>query len=134
MDILLVDPNPLMQQLMARFLTDLGYQVAIANHVDEALTLVRSSVPLLFLIDLHLPDCHGIEVLEELRDIPGCSNIPAIAISGMDEHSVRTYLSPGFVTYLLKPIDLNYLEMILAHYVGALRERSINNTNTIVNA
>ena len=45
MDILLVDDNPLMQQLIARFLGDLGYQVRVAGRADEAITLARSKPP-----------------------------------------------------------------------------------------
>src|SRR5262249_38264813 len=55
-DILLVDDNPLMQQLIARFLGDLGYQVGVAGRADEAITIARDTPPLLFMIDMHLPD------------------------------------------------------------------------------
>jgi hypothetical protein len=38
-DILLVDDNPLMQQLVARFLGDLGYQIGVAGRADDAVAL-----------------------------------------------------------------------------------------------
>ncbi len=52
MDILLVDDNPLMQQLIARFLGDLGYKVGVAGRADEALALARAAPPNLFMIDM----------------------------------------------------------------------------------
>jgi DNA-binding response OmpR family regulator len=54
-DILLVDDNPLMQQLIARFLGDLGYQVGVAGRADEAIALARGTPPHLFMIDTGWP-------------------------------------------------------------------------------
>ena len=125
MDILLVDDNPLMQQLMARFLSELGYSVAIAGRADEAIELARAEAPLLFLLDIHLPDRDGPEALVALRALPGCAATPAIAMSGMDESTIRASLGTGFVAFLSKPIDLDVLESIVAHQVNDRRARSV---------
>ena len=125
MDILLVDDNPLMQQLMARFLSELGYKIAVVGRTDEAIELARTTPPLLFVIDMHLPDRDGPEALAALRTLPGCAKTPAIAMSGMDESSLRTSLGSDFVAYLSKPIDLDVFEEIVAAYVGNRRERSV---------
>ena len=100
MDILLVDDNPLMQQLIARFLGDLGYQVGVAGRADEAIALARGTPPHLFMIDMHLPDLDGPEALHALRALPGCAEMPAIAISGMDEHDARHMLTKDFAEEL----------------------------------
>jgi CheY-like chemotaxis protein len=125
MDILLVDDNPLMQQLMARFLSELGYSVAIAGRADEAIEIARTEPPLLFVLDMHLPDRDGPDVLATLRTLPGCATTPAIAMSGMDESTIRSSLGTGFVAYLSKPIDLDLLESLVAHQVADRRERSV---------
>jgi CheY-like chemotaxis protein len=125
LDILLVDDNPLMQQLMARFLSDLGYSISVAGRTDEALELARAAAPLLFMLDMHLPDQDGPQALAALRRLPGCAKTPAIAMSGMDESSIRASLGPDFVAYLAKPIDLDLLESTVAHYVGDHHERSV---------
>jgi two-component system, cell cycle response regulator DivK len=116
-DILLVDDNPLMQQLMERFLGDLGYTVGVAGRADEALDLARGDAPALFLLDMHLPDLDGPDVLEALRALPGCATTPAIAMSGMDEGAIRPARVAGFVAYLAKPIDLDLLEATVAQHV-----------------
>jgi len=41
--------------------------------------------PALLLLDLRLPDCHGIELLERMRRIPGWEHIPAIAVTAEAE-------------------------------------------------
>ena len=125
MDILLVDDNPLMQQLIARFLGDLGYQVGVAGRADEAIALARNTPPHLFMIDMHLPDLDGPEALHALRELPGCADMPAIAISGMDEHDARHLLTNDFADYLAKPIDLDVLQATIARHLGADRARSI---------
>ena len=124
-DILLVDDNPLMQQLIARFLGDLGYQVGVAGRADEAIALARGTPPHLFMIDMHLPDLDGPEALHALRALPGCADMPAIAISGMDEHEARHVLTKDFAEYLTKPIDLDVLQATVARYLGDDHARSI---------
>jgi len=124
-DILLVDDNPLMQQLIARFLGDLGYQVGVAGRADEAIALARATPPHLFMIDMHLPDLDGPEALHALRALPGCADMPAIAISGMDEHDARHILTKDFAEYLAKPIDLDVLLATVKRHLGAARARSV---------
>jgi CheY-like chemotaxis protein len=124
-DILLVDDNPLMQQLIARFLGDLGYQVGVAGRADEAIALARGTPPHLFMIDMHLPDLDGPEALHALRALPGCADMPAIAISGMDEHDARHILTKDFAEYLAKPIDLDVLQATIARHLGSDWVRSV---------
>jgi CheY-like chemotaxis protein len=124
-DILLVDDNPLMQQLIARFLGDLGYEVGVAGRADEAITLARGTPPLLLMIDMHLPDLDGPEALHALRALPGCADMPAIAISGMDEHDARHLLTNDFADYLAKPIDLDVLQATVARHLGDDRVHSV---------
>jgi CheY-like chemotaxis protein len=124
-DILLVDDNPLMQQLIARFLGDLGYQVGVAGRADEAIALARGTPPLLLMIDMHLPDLDGPEALHALRALPGCAEMPAIAISGMDEDDARHILTKDFAEYLIKPIDLDVLQATVVRYLGDDCTRSV---------
>ena len=118
MDILLVDDNALMQQLMERFLNDLGYSVAVAGRADEAIEIARRDAPALFLLDIRLPDLDGPEALVALRALPGCATTPAIAMSGMDESVVHPKLIGDFVAYLPKPIDFDRLEALAAQHLG----------------
>jgi CheY-like chemotaxis protein len=118
MDVLLVDDNPLMQQLIARFLGDLGYQVGVAGRADEAVALARGAPPSLFMIDMHLPDLDGPEALQALRALPGCGATPAIAISGLDAEDARHVLTTQFAEFLVKPVDLDVLQAAVARHLG----------------
>jgi CheY-like chemotaxis protein len=123
--ILLVDDNPLMQQLIARFLGDLGYQVRVAGRADEAVTLARNAPPRLFMIDMHLPDLDGPDALVALRAVPGCEKTPAIAISGLDEYDVHHLVTADFAEFLSKPVELDALEAAVARNLGGSIARSL---------
>ena len=125
MDILLVDDNPLMQQLIARFLGDLGYRVEVAGRADEAIVLARAAPPGLFMIDMHLPDLDGPDALVALRALPGCATTPAIAISGLDEDEARHVLTKDFAEYLIKPVDLDVLQATVQRHLNDGIARSI---------
>lgn len=125
MDILLVDDNPLMQQLMARFLGDLGYRIAVAGSAAEALALARQDAPALFMIDLYLPDSDGREALLALRALPGCESAPAIAMSGLSESEAKRYITNEFATYLPKPVELDIVEATVARYLQPSMTRSV---------
>jgi CheY-like chemotaxis protein len=124
-DILLVDDNPLMQQLMERFLGDLGYSVAVAGRADEAIVLAQDCAPALVLLDMHLPDLDGPDLLKALRTLPACATMPAIAMSGMDEGAMPPVRAAGFIDYLSKPIDLDLLEATVARYISNRNVRSV---------
>ena len=125
MDILLVDDNPLMQQLLVRFLGDLGYNVVAVGRADEAIALARTEAPALFLLDMYLPDLDGPDALQALRKIPGCAATPAVAMSGLDESAIRPAMLNDFAAYLSKPIDLDLLEATVAQHLGSQNARSV---------
>src|SRR5262245_55848690 len=114
-----------MQQLIARFLGDLGYQVGVAGRADEAVALARSTPPHLCMIDMHLPDLDGPDALHALRAAQCCAGMPAIAISGMDEHDARHVVTKEFAEYLTKPIDLDVLQATVARHIGSQYVRSV---------
>ena len=125
MDVLLVDDNPLMQQVIVRFLGDLGYRVGVAGRADEAITLARTTPPRLFVIDMHLPDLDGPDALKALRALPGCGAIPAIAISGLDAEDARHMATAQFAEFLVKPVDLDVLQATVGRHLGAGMARSV---------
>lgn len=125
MNILLVDDNLLMQQVLERFLGSLGYTVMPATRGDEALEQAQQAQPALIIMDMHLPDGSGSEVLGQLRELPGCREVPALAMSGMDEHDARSVMSGEFSAFIPKPIDLDALEQTVREYMVISQSRSV---------
>jgi two-component system alkaline phosphatase synthesis response regulator PhoP len=65
--ILVVDDDPTILRLLEFQLCRAGYNVAIAYKGSVALDRARSFDPDAILLDLHLPDVSGVEVLKQLR-------------------------------------------------------------------
>jgi signal transduction histidine kinase/ActR/RegA family two-component response regulator len=74
------------------------------------LELTRQHLPAAVLLDLHLPDVDGSEVLRYLREDPTTSSIPVIIVSAdATPGQVRRLLAAGAYAYLTKPLDVREL-------------------------
>ena len=93
-----------------------GFEVVEVAHTGEAaLVAVRTLHPDLVLLDIHLPDINGLELLPMLRDAH--PDLDAIVISAAREaETVRKALRGGIVHYLLKPFSAADLRASLEHY------------------
>ena len=69
------------------------------------------------LLDVHLPDMAGIDVLRRLRANPVTSGVPVVALSAdASAKQVRLMIEEGAVAYLYKPIDVGELERTSVPY------------------
>jgi len=125
MQVLLVDDNPLMQQVISRFLVSQGYGVEIAESGEEALAAVRRETCQLLVIDMRLPDLDGPELLTILRREPGLAACPAIAVSGLGETDRERTVMAGFDIFMVKPLDLDELLATVQHYIDAHVVRTV---------
>ena len=72
-----------------------------------ALELARMHRPDLILLDLHLPDISGEEVLSQLRQSPDCRQIPVVVLSAdATPGQVDRLLAAGVHAYVTRPLDL----------------------------
>jgi signal transduction histidine kinase/CheY-like chemotaxis protein len=78
------------------------------------LELARLHDPAVIMLDLHLPDMGGADVLRELRRDPATASIPVIVVSAdATERQISRLLSEGANAYLTKPLDVAELERVL---------------------
>lgn len=69
--------------------------------------LAREHQPRVVLLDLHLPDMGGDEVLRQLREDPATRDIPVvIASADATRGEIQRLLAAGAAAYITKPIDL----------------------------
>lgn len=87
-----------------------GFEVVGSVHTGrDAVTVVQQSRPDLVLLDLYLPDEHGLDVLSQLRaGDPPHPDVLAIT-AARDLVSVRAAMQRGVVGYLVKPFPLRTL-------------------------
>lgn len=89
-------------ELLSSMQGRLGFELATQHHPD------------LILLDLHLPDAHGEEVLEWLRGDPRTSVIPVIIVSAdATPGEVKRLLQLGACAYITKPIDVRQFAAIV---------------------
>ncbi|MHA7282042.1 response regulator [Arthrobacter sp. TMS2-4] len=100
-----------------------AFDVVGAAHTGaHALDLVQELHPRLVLLDIHLPDMSGIEVLRALRNRPG-EPLDVMAITAARElDTVRAAVAGGVLHYLVKPFSAAVLNQRLDHYVTYRRE------------
>jgi two-component system response regulator AtoC len=122
--ILLVEDDPLVRKVFRRHLTNHGYSVDEAESVADVRARKDTLHPALVLLDLHLPDGSGIDLLPEL--IEWWPTSPVIAITGdaSVESAVRA-MQLGAHSYLQKPVRLAELEVTIAKAIetGRLKFR-----------
>jgi CheY-like chemotaxis protein/anti-sigma regulatory factor (Ser/Thr protein kinase) len=71
------------------------------------LDLARREPPALVLLDLHLTDMDGRDVLHQLRAEPATADLPVIVLSAdATERQIERLLADGATAYVTKPIDL----------------------------
>jgi two-component system phosphate regulon response regulator PhoB len=102
--ILVVEDDLANANLLERYLTGEGFEVAIATDGAEALRATASMTPDLVLLDIGLGEEDGRDILKEIRLI---SDVPTIFLTGRGLESERIAgLKLGADDYIVKPFSL----------------------------
>lgn len=80
--VLVVEDNSITRKVVRAALVDAGYSVVEAEDGRAALAAAERQRPDLVLLDMVLPDAHGLDVIGRLRVLPGCADVPVLAFSG----------------------------------------------------
>lgn len=97
-----------------------GCELQVAEDGASALALVRDWTPEVLVLDAHLPDMTGHEVLRRLRELPALAHAPAYMCSAdaMPE-DIRRARQAGFDGYWPKPIEID----VVSAELDVLRRR-----------
>jgi len=92
--------------LQAMFALRPGLELALAPDARTGLAMARELQPQLLLVDMSLPDLHGLELVRALRAEPRLRHVPCIAVSAnamaADIEAARV---AGFDAYVTKPLS-----------------------------
>jgi len=117
--VLVVDDEPEAVELLVEFLASKGYEVLTASSGEEALRRVKEDRPHLVLLDVRMPKMNGIEVLRRIREIDAETGV--IMVTAVNEEDVgRKALELGAFDYIVKPLDLKYLERSLWYKITTM--------------
>ena len=117
-NVLLVEDNPVNRTVVEAMLRSLGFTVSVVTDGAQA---VRSAGNLTFeaiLMDCRLPVIDGYEATRQIRQLPGCADVPIIALTANALQGDReACLTAGMNDYLAKPFKRTDLQQILQRWV-----------------
>ncbi|MEW5754926.1 MAG: ATP-binding protein [Pseudomonadota bacterium] len=122
--VLYVEDNPANARLMEQIFAMIdGFKLRCAATGSEGLILAAQQHPDLIVLDIHLPDMDGYQILTALQERPDTREIPVIALSAdAMPNNVENGLQAGFLQYLIKPIDIPRLISVLQEF-AQMKER-----------
>lgn len=113
--ILVVDDVRDLADSLAMVLETSGAVVRVAYDGPAALELFAAFEPDAVLMDLGMPEMDGYETARRLRRLPGGENVMLVALTGWGQDEDRRRAEEaGFDKHLVKPVDVEALESLLA--------------------
>jgi len=110
--VLIVDDEEGVRRVLREFFRRKGYTVLEAAGGQEALDLVRSQEVSAVLLDMKMPQMDGLQTLKRLLEIkPHLGVVMVTGVQGDDK--VREAIALGAYSYVLKPFDFMYLELVV---------------------
>ena len=117
--ILIIDDDQLVCSTLQRVLNKLEYETDFCTEGEHAVAKVREFEPDIILLDIYLTTMNGLDILKlfkkEFRDIP------IIMITGYSDVSIAvSAMKAGAYDFLLKPIEIDQLQIILEKVINTL--------------
>ena len=110
--ILIIDDEESLAKILAKYLQQAGYETAVAHSGKEGIEKAGVLLPDSILLDLHLPDMTGMDVLSKLNENLSSASIVVITGAGSVDSAVQA-MKLGAEDYLEKPIDLEKLKIVV---------------------
>ncbi|CAD6877008.1 response regulator [Methylomonas fluvii] len=116
--ILLVEDNPLNQQVAQEFLIKGGLEVTTANNGLEALAWLEKSSFDAVLMDLHMPVLDGLEATRRIRQSAALKELPIIAMTAAAMNQDKeACVAAGMNDHIAKPVEPEELANALAKWI-----------------
>lgn len=87
-------------------LSDEGFSVLLAEDGEQALSMARSDLPDVILLDQIMPKLDGKQVLTALREVEATRSIPVFVLSGMSHGAPEDWPGAEFVGKPFSPDEL----------------------------
>ncbi len=117
--ILVVEDNPMIQEILAERLLLRNYEVVVANDGQEGIEFAQRERPDLILMDISLPVMDGWEATQCIRHIENIKNVPIIALTAHALIEDRNKsLELGCNDFETKPINFSQLVLKIDKLLG----------------
>jgi len=124
--ILIVDDSPTIRRMVRASLTPLGTDFIEAASGLEAIEQMGLGEVQCMVLDLNMPDMHGVEVLGFVRSNQKFQKLPVVVLTTRDDEASRTAaMRAGATRYLTKPFTpqslLNEVRTLIGSAVEGAR-------------
>ena len=114
--ILIVDDDRTTTKLLQTLLELDGFEVSMASRGEKALEMAQEIKPDSFLVDYHLTDMAGIDLVAALRGSPLFATTPIVMASGLNVED--SALGAGANIFLFKPFEPGKLADLFNELIG----------------
>ncbi|MBS0616685.1 MAG: adenylate/guanylate cyclase domain-containing response regulator [Spirochaetes bacterium] len=110
--ILIVEDEAVQSAALEAFVSAWGYEIVTQATATGSIGYLSTNKIDLALIDLHLPDNPGIEILKHIRDVDDSIPVPVFMMSAEDSPEIRIVcMSTGADDFLAKPLNFADVSM-----------------------
>ena len=110
--LLIVDDETTQLQTLGGYLKKQGYSVNLESNPEKALDSLRQKSINLVLTDFRMPGMDGLNLLKQIKGINPEIGVVVMTAYGSVEDAVEA-MKNGAEDYLLKPIDLDQLDLVI---------------------
>ena len=108
--LLAVEDEPRNAALLEAILGRAGYRLHIATGVEEARAFLAEETPAMVLLDRHLPDGDGLDLIPEIRGDARLGDVPILLVSAsVLPRDVQVAMDAGADGFLAKPVRVKPL-------------------------
>ena len=119
--VLVVEDNPVNQEVLKTMLKNMGLIVDVASTGDEALTLLKKGDYKLVFMDIQLPDMDGYEVTKIIRSPSSGVKNPQVTIIALTAHAMKEHQTKSFEVgmddYISKPVSVQDLKKVVKKWL-----------------
>jgi two-component system LytT family response regulator len=111
-----------MKSLLARYAPDM-HIIGEADSVESGIKAIDSLRPQVVFLDIQLGDGTGFDILEQLANKNGKSSSHIVFITAHEQYAIKAFRFSA-LDFLLKPVDPEELEKVIAKINNAVRDNS----------
>ena len=117
--ILLVEDEPINQEVSRDLLEDVGLTVDLAEDGIQAIKMAKLAHYPLILMDMQMPNLNGVDATKAIRALPGYAQTPILAMTAnaFDEDR-QTCIAAGMNDHIGKPVDPEILFATLLKWLA----------------